>query len=645
MDKSSKSPHDPNHRKFSDRQRIALFVAADGHCSSCGVALSRGWHADHIEPYSRGGATDVLNGQALCPRCNIVKGNRVESFREWQSRAIKHFNQERRTDYLCSATPGSGKTRFALEIARQVLQAQRVQRVVVVVPTTHLKRQWCREASRIGIELDPDFTNAMASGETSDFKGCCVTYQQVGTQPELHRILCRLPTMVILDEIHHAGDQKSWGDALKTAFGSAVLRLSLTGTPFREDGKSIPFVRYDEEGRCIVDVSYGYGDALRDGAVRNIIFPTYEGNMEWWSGARGEMTASFADEIPSEEEGRRLRTALDPQGEWIRDVIRQADARLLEIRKSSYPSAAGLLIAIDKAEARKIASLMRDLLGIDPVVALSDDADASRKIHEFGNGKESAPRWLIAVRMVSEGVDIPRLFVGVWATNTLTNLFFRQVVGRFVRLIAGVEDQTGYLFIPRVDRLIEYVETIKIERDSALRLEDDEEDEGAPFDGDPYTRPPSLPDWAPYSSTAIEDATYIGDEAFQPSEMQRVREFIIGSGLEGASPATVALIVRRWQAWGQSTSPQAAPQVVAPLPVETVPASHQREQLRRKVRNLVSRFIQAQRDSGVEVDQKTVYLTLMRHQGTSQPEATIEQLKERIQILSEWIDGVSHAHR
>lgn len=632
-------------RKFSDRQRIALYLAAGGHCSSCGVALSRGWHADHITPYSRGGETDVLNGQALCPTCNLTKGNRVTDFRQWQKRAIQKFNEERRTDFLCSATPGAGKTRFALEIARQALRSQRASRIVVVVPTTHLKTQWCEAASMVGIELDPQFTNGQASGETSDFHGSCVTYHQVGTQPDLHRMLCRTNTMVIFDEIHHAGDQRSWGDALRHAFEPAVLRLCLTGTPFREDGRAIPFVNYDPETRrVVVDVGYGYGDALRDGAVRNIVFPTYEGNMEWWSGARGEMSASFADEIPSEEESRRLKTALDPQGEWIRDVIRQADNRLQEIRRSTYPAAAGLVVATDQAHARGIAAVLRSITGVDPVVALSDDSDASRKIKEFGSSGESAARWLIAVRMVSEGVDIPRLFVGVWATNITTNLFFRQVVGRFVRLLPNVEDQTGYLFIPRIDRLIEFVETIKTERNSVLRQIDDDDDEVDDRNDDPLTRPPSLPDWAPYSSTAIEDATYIGDEAFRADEMAEVRKFIAGSGLEGVNVEVAALIYRRTVAWLQMTGPGATPTVVAPTPPVTT-VSQQRDQLRRKVRNLVSRYIQVRADAGHEIERKAVYRALIGSQGVTQEEATIEQLKERISLISEWIDEVNNARR
>ncbi|MBR7503214.1 ATP-dependent helicase, partial [Mycobacterium tuberculosis] len=86
-------------------------------------------------------------------------------------------------------------------------------------------------------------------------------------------------TLVILDEVHHAGDALSWGDAVREAFGPAVRRLSLTGTPFRSDTSPIPFVTYapDAEGirTSVADYSYGYGRALKDSVVRPVLFLAY----------------------------------------------------------------------------------------------------------------------------------------------------------------------------------------------------------------------------------------------------------------------------------------------------------------------------------------------------------------------------------
>jgi superfamily II DNA or RNA helicase len=175
-------------------------------------------------------------------------------------------------DFLAVATPGAGKTTFALRVAAELLERGVVQAVTVVAPTEHLKRQWADAAARVGIALDPQFRNAQGAAGR-DFTGVAVTYAQVAAHPVLHRRRTELRrTLVVLDEIHHAGDALSWGDAVREAFEPAARRLALTGTPFRSDVNPIPFVAYapgaDGVRRSASDYSYGYGEALRDGVVR-----------------------------------------------------------------------------------------------------------------------------------------------------------------------------------------------------------------------------------------------------------------------------------------------------------------------------------------------------------------------------------------
>lgn len=64
-------------RRFSGSSRVALFLAAGGRCAKCGERLAPGWHADHVRPVAAGGPTEARNGQALCPRCNLIKGART----------------------------------------------------------------------------------------------------------------------------------------------------------------------------------------------------------------------------------------------------------------------------------------------------------------------------------------------------------------------------------------------------------------------------------------------------------------------------------------------------------------------------------------------------------------------------------------
>ncbi len=387
--------------------------------------------------------------------------------RAWQRSALVAYLRRAPRDFLAVATPGAGKTTFALRIAAELLGSGTVQAVTVVAPTEHLKTQWALAAARAGIALDPSFSNGV--GRTSaDFAGVVVTYAGVAAAPALHRArTSRRRTLVILDEVHHGGDARSWGDAVREAFEPATRRLSLTGTPFRSDTAAIPFVRY-ERGRDGVlrsasDSSYGYGDALRDGVVRPVLFLAYSGTSTWRTRAGEEISATLGEPLSIEQTAAAWRTALDPAGDWMPAVLQAADRRLAQKRRDGMPDAAGMVIASDQKAARAYAELLQRITGRAPVVVLSDDPTASRKIADFA---ESDDRWLVAVRMVSEGVDIPRLAVGVYATSAATPLFFAQAVGRFVR--ARRPGETASVFLPSVPQLLALAGQLEVERDHAL---------------------------------------------------------------------------------------------------------------------------------------------------------------------------------
>nr|WP_082812554.1 DEAD/DEAH box helicase [Cellulomonas timonensis] len=386
--------------------------------------------------------------------------------RAWQAEALELYRVRNPRDFLAVATPGAGKTTFALRVATELLEAGVVRRVTVVAPTEHLKRQWADAAARVGIKIDPNFSNAQGR-HGQGFDGVAVTYAQVASKPALHAArTSAAPTLVILDEIHHGGDALSWGDAVREAFEGATRRLGLTGTPFRSDTAAIPFVAYErgKDGirRSVSDYSYGYGDALRDHVVRPVIFLSYSGSMRWRTKAGDEVSARLGEPLTKDLTAQAWRTALDPNGEWIPSVLAAADRRLSEVRRS-VPDAGAMVIATDQNDARAYAGHLARITGKSPTVVLSDDDGASDRIDEFS---ASDSRWLVAVRMVSEGVDVPRLAVGVYATSTSTPLFFAQAVGRFVR--ARRRGETASVFLPSVPQLLALANTLEEERDHAL---------------------------------------------------------------------------------------------------------------------------------------------------------------------------------
>jgi len=394
------------------------------------------------------------------------KDSTARPLRAWQRRALTKYLTQKPKDFLAVATPGAGKTVFGLRIAAELLSDRTIEAVTIVTPTEHLKHQWAASAAAAGIAIDSNFRNT--TGVTSsDYNGVALTYAQVAAHPTLHRVRTEnRKTLVILDEIHHGGDAKSWGDAIREAFTPAVRRLSLTGTPFRSDDSAIPFVTYEPDSggfqRSKADHSYGYADALADGVVRPVVFLAYSGEASWRTSAGEEFTARLGEPLTAEQNARAWRTALDPSGEWIPAVLQAADTRLSQVRQS-VPDAGGLVIATDQESARAYAKILERISGEMPTLVLSDDPKASGRIKEFSETNE---RWIVAVRMVSEGVDVPRLAVGVYATSASTPLFFAQAIGRYVR--ARKKGETASVFLPSVPVLLELASELEAQRDHVL---------------------------------------------------------------------------------------------------------------------------------------------------------------------------------
>jgi superfamily II DNA or RNA helicase len=405
----------------------------------------------------------------------------ADKLRAWQAEALDAYFVHEPRDFLAAATPGAGKTTFALRLAKELLARRVVERITVVAPTEHLKRQWADAAERVGIRLDPGFKNS-DKRYGRHFKGVAVTYAQVATRASLHReITENYRTLVILDEVHHGGDALSWGDAIRDAFEPATRRLSLTGTPFRSDTAPIPFVSYlqDEDGirTSQTDYNYGYGRALQDGVVRPVMFMVYAGQMRWRTKAGDEMEARLGEGNTKDITSQAWRTALDPKGEWIPAVLQAANRRLSEVRQS-IPDAGGLVIATDRYTARAYAEILQEISRESVTVVLSDEKEASERIESFSH---ASSRWMVAVRMVSEGVDVPRLAVGVYATSASTPLYFAQAIGRFVR--ARRRGETASVFLPNVPSLMALAGQLELERDHALdRLSTEADGEFNPED-------------------------------------------------------------------------------------------------------------------------------------------------------------------
>lgn len=516
------------------------------------------------------------------------------SLRAWQRHALDRLAEWQGGPFLISAAPGAGKTRPALELAADLLARQVCKRVVVLCPTTPLTRQWAAAAAALGVQLQPD---AESADPPRDFHGVAVTYARVASDPAAWATKVRRDTLVVVDEAHHLGEDLAWGVGFRRAFAPAERWLLLSGTPFRSDATPIPGVRYDGEGVVVPDVSYTYAQAVAQGICRPVAFVTFDGSLSWRSGD-DVIESSFETVLTGREASRRYRTAISTElPDGLPRILEEADAKLRTLRAGGHSDAGALAIAADASHARQIAKLLSDVTGRTPLVVLHTEARAARKLADFRGSRDP---WIVAVNMVSEGVDIPRLRVGVYASAAKTPLVFRQIVGRFVRTTPGRAAEPSWLYLPADQTLRGHAAEIESELRHVLRGEEpgEELDELAERRA---SEPSPSPDFVPLSAEFAAQMTLFGAP-------QAAR----GSAPD---PAT--------------TSPSAAGlSVPAPEPAP-VAAFEQRAELRRERSRLVGELARRERRSHREIN-----AWLNRAIGIERVnDATIEQLERSVAAL------------
>ena len=526
--------------------------------------------------------------------------DRTPTLRAWQRAALERMSAWQEGPFLLSAAPGAGKTIPSLVYARGLLRAGIVTRVHVVCPTTPLTRQWAETAGRLGVQLAPDSDELRPP---RDFDGIAATYARVAQSAPRWASQCGERTLVIADECHHLGDELAWGEGFTKAFGATARRLLLSGTPFRSDQCAIAGVRY-EDGVAQPDVSYGYAEAVRDGICRPVAFIPYDGTLSWQSGD-DVIESSFDDVLSGREASRRYRTAISTElADGLPRILRAAHERLEQVRADGHRDAGGLVITADGGHARRVAAALKEITGKSPVVVVHTDARAAHKLRAFGRSRE---RWIVAVNMVSEGVDIPRLRVGVYATAAKTPLIFRQIVGRFVRTLAGRPAEHSYLFLP-ADRLL---------RMHAAEVEDELRHVLKP--------PGELGDGLldELSERRRTEADLL--QAFVPLAADVAPQLALFGG--GPPPPAVKPV--------QFAGPPAI--AAEPAPEPAVPAFKQRARLRDKRHGLVKTLAGFQGSSHREVNTWVNRRTRVDSVG----DASIEQLEQAIELLNAELDRLS----
>lgn len=449
-------------RVFDRQQKRHLYIASEGRCQRCGGDLGEDWEAHHVKRFADGGVTELPNGMALCESCHraIHRSYGMVQPRGWQGQALPLFELHKPLAFLLEATPGAGKTIFSALCARTLFEREAVDFAVIVVPTTALKDGFMRSWHEAGLATTTVLKDGR--GYPGDFRAGVVTYQQL---PSLVTTIetwaangARL--LFVFDEVHHASDDNRWGAAAEAAGRCATKVLAMTGTPFRGDGRRISFVRYDDKDVARPDFRYVYREAVRDRVCRPVVFMTDDGVAQYvLNEVEQEVRISEASEVQA---GPAASVIFKRDSDWLAQVLTKADAKLDEYRAVSA-NAGGLVICrpgtddSDDRHLHQVAKLVREVTGEMPEVITHDDAEANDKIARFRDG---TTRWLCSVRKVSEGVDIKRLRVAVLANRPTTELLFRQIVGRVVRVEDPKKPGDATVFLAKFPQLVEWAERI-----------------------------------------------------------------------------------------------------------------------------------------------------------------------------------------
>ncbi len=488
-------------RWFSKRQRQILFLVAGGKCQFCGRVLSSDFHADHIRPYSKGGRTITLNGQALCPKCNLSKGNKhmTIKLRNWQHDAIKKclgWLLEDRQDrhFVINAAPGAGKTIAACEIARELFSRKEIDRVIVVAPRAEVINQWADDFQRVTNRFMSKVTGA--DGDIRNLGvDVCATWSAVQGLQDAFQALCGSGrVLVICDEHHHAAIEAAWGDSADSAFRDGKFVLILTGTPIRSDGAHTAWLPYDGAGA--IDHPEGgtftltYGDAVELGYCRPITFHRHEGNftIDLDGGESVEVSSHNPADLTGElKRIPGLQSALDfyklvrtpryevdnvtPLPDSYQATMLEWGSKKLDELRCRMPEAGGLVIAPDIEMAIYMAKLIEMMEGEAPTIVHSKLTNPEARIKAF---RSTNKRWIVSVAMISEGVDIKRLRVLVHLPNATTELAFRQAMGRVVRTAGPEDDTRAYVIMPSIKLFEDYARKVELEMSPAVRSGDQE---------------------------------------------------------------------------------------------------------------------------------------------------------------------------
>lgn len=476
----------------SKKLRQALFEAAGGRCQLCGVELLAGWHADHIEPWSVTGRTEVSEMQALCRSCNLRKGKNMFKPRRLQlqlqelCQAIAKGTLPNKT-VVVEGSPGSGKGTLPV-ILTATLFPKVADKIIVVVPRDALREQAEEKFNERALQQYLGATHSIYGLSTirqdidlsHGTNGFVTTYDAIrhADQNTLRSFMRRYRCAVVLDECHHVARGSANEEALAVAVEHAAFRLLGSGTLERGDKKQISYLPYlPSVGReTLVDagsgdhhwISYSLDQALAEQAVIRTEFHHLQGKAEWIDHA-GERCS--VDRLGTDKSG--VFAAL--QTEFGVQLLR-ACLDSFEGRRKKSPSAKMLVVCASISQANKYLELLRSwgVPHCDKAVSKEDGSDtaggnAKAAIKSFKDA--NGIRVLVTVAMAYEGLDVPAITHIACLTHIRSAPWILQMIlraGRFDPCAGPYAGQLAEVFLPDDDLMLAVLEAFKAAMNRAL---------------------------------------------------------------------------------------------------------------------------------------------------------------------------------
>lgn len=674
-------------RRFSKREKAALYDAADGRCQcwgcgacgpdGCEAELSRGWHADHDDPHSRGGETDLVNGRALCPPCNLSKGSRVlyrdaytpRPFQREVINAVLDGMASGRDTTIVLASPGSGKTLAYQAAATFAYREGLADLVAVFVPRIVLAQQcetsWLNRKddgtlggnhllfdarSRLGrIRHVANQAPLTMPGESGI--GFVTTYSALVSNPPIFDSWARHHKgrfLLIADEAQfcgaandNRGEGTRAGALITDVHAMAAHTLLLTGTPYRSDGQPLILADYDEpdeQGRRqllshVPPADYRAG--VREGYLRRFEATLHDARIRW---KRVDNTVTEYD--------------LSVSGDDLADVLRKedvwrpiADGVVAAVREKqrANPEYRGLISCMEQKDAGRVYDYLTKgnrYPGLRVLKATTEDGkDAERDLRKFQarNGGDI----LVTVRKAFIGYDCPQITVVGILTHYRDQGHLEQLVGRGLRTWSGAasRSQSCRVIAPDDPKMTEFIEYMRGESEQGLRerraREQKGEGPGTPDDGQMgYVESAHAT-----TARAVSNDTSLDNE--QLLLIEAVKHDV-------GSSEDVTVLARFAEKLGLAL-PQASVADIAPEPGDAAPLLTEREQIESigaQVVDEVKRVLSAQGvgypRSDYDDHVRRVTAQVNKLAGCRAPECrTVEQAMARLRVVREMRERVS----